>query len=63
MLWLFLLPLLAADFSSGAGNEKIRNFRAAKKLALEVHLEHPYTIYCGCRYEGKKIDLQSCGYV
>jgi len=58
MLALLLLPLLA--FS--AGNESIRNFRQAKKLALELHLEHPFTIYCGCRFEGKKIDLASCGY-
>jgi deoxyribonuclease-1 len=58
MLRLLLLPLLAF----GAGNTTIHSFAKAKKLALELHLEHPFTIYCGCRYEGKKIDLKSCGY-
>ena len=57
-----LLALFLAFSAHAGGNETIRNFREAKKLALEVHLEHPYTIYCGCRYEGKKIDLASCGY-
>ena len=46
----------------GAGNEKIKNFSTAKKIALQIHAEHPYTIYCGCRYVGKVIDLKSCGY-
>jgi deoxyribonuclease-1 len=55
---LFLLPLS----SPAAGNEKIASFREAKRLAAGIHREHPYTIYCGCRYAGKKIDLASCGY-
>jgi deoxyribonuclease-1 len=33
------------------------------KVSLrKIHSFHPYTLYCGCRYEGKKVDLQSCGY-
>jgi deoxyribonuclease-1 len=59
MLWLLLLLPLS---SLGAGNETIPSFSKAKKLALVLHLEHPFTIYCGCRYVGKKIDLKSCGY-
>lgn len=46
----------------GAGNEKITSFTKAKRLALELQKEHPFTLYCNCRYEGKKIDLASCGY-
>ena len=44
------------------GNEKISSFREAKKLASKIHEEHPFTIYCNCRYRGKQIDLASCGY-
>ncbi len=61
--WALLLWL--CSFSSvalGSGNEKIRNFTQAKKLAAKIHAEHPFTIYCNCRYEGKTIDLESCGY-
>lgn len=58
---LFLLLILSMA-SWGAGNEKIPDFSKAKKLAVKIHAENPYTIYCHCRYEGKKIDLQSCGY-
>lgn len=53
-----LLPLL----SFAAGNEGVKNFSMAKKMAQKIHAEHPYTIYCGCKYNGKTIDLRSCGY-
>ncbi len=43
-------------------NERIATFREAKKLALRVHQDHAVTLYCGCRYADRKIDLQSCGY-
>lgn len=55
----------ALSFSSeihAAGNETITSFTQAKKLATQIHKAHPYTIYCGCKYEGKTIDLRSCGY-
>lgn len=44
------------------GNSRILNFNEAKKLAHFIHREHPYTIYCNCRYENKSVDLRSCGY-
>ncbi|MBF0363518.1 MAG: endonuclease [Oligoflexia bacterium] len=44
------------------GNENIDSFSAAKKIINKIQKEHPYTIYCNCKYSGKKIDLQSCGY-
>lgn len=40
----------------------ISAFSQAKKVALRIHRENPVTIYCPCRYEGKTIDLRSCGY-
>lgn len=46
-----------------AGNDTIKNFDRAKRWAYDIHQEHPYTIYCGCKYEKKVIDLDSCGYV
>lgn len=55
---LLMLPSLA----SGIGNEKIRHFRQAKRLANQIHKEHPYTIYCNCRYQDHDVDLESCHY-
>jgi len=43
-------------------NLSIANFNAAKKHARKIHLEHPFTVYCGCKYSGNKVDLSSCGY-
>jgi deoxyribonuclease-1 len=43
-------------------NERIANFRSAKKIAVRIHQDHPTTLYCDCRYSGKKVDLASCGY-
>ncbi len=45
-----------------AGNEKVKNFREARKLAEKIHAEKPFTLYCGCRYEGRKVNFESCGY-
>lgn len=57
VLFFLFLPL-----AFGGGNERIAHFRAAKKIADLIHREHPFTLYCGCRYSGKKVDLQTCGY-
>lgn len=58
------LPLPGfASPAPGAGNEQVKNFSKAKKLAEKIHAENPLTIYCGCRYEKKKVDFQSCGYL
>ncbi len=37
------------------------NFSQAKRIAAEVFAQHPLTIYCGCQFNGKNIDLASCG--
>ncbi len=44
------------------GNQKVENFTEAKKLAVKIHKDHPSTIYCPCKYQGKLVDLASCGY-
>lgn len=36
------------------------NFTQAKKIAGEVFAAHPFTVYCGCRFQNKTIDLASC---
>ncbi|MBF0312219.1 MAG: endonuclease [Oligoflexia bacterium] len=50
------------EIAASQGNQKIDNFGEAKKIINAIHKEHPYTIYCNCRYQGNKIDLKSCGY-
>jgi deoxyribonuclease I len=58
---LFLISAASVAHSQ-TGNHQIANFNFAKKVAREIHKEHQITIYCPCKYEGKTIDLQSCGY-
>ncbi|MBF0297346.1 MAG: endonuclease [Oligoflexia bacterium] len=48
--------------NAATGNENINSFSKAKKIINKIHKEHPYTIYCNCKYSGNKIDLASCGY-
>lgn len=43
-------------------NQEILNFREAKKLARKIHESNPITLYCGCRYVGKQVNLATCGY-
>ena len=49
-------------FAEALGNQIVHNFTAAKKLAIAIHKNHRVTIYCPCRYEGKVVDIKSCGY-
>ena len=56
------LTLLFCSNAFATGNERIRHFPQAKRLALEIHKEHPLTIYCNCHYTDHDIDLESCGY-
>jgi deoxyribonuclease I len=44
------------------GNRAISNFSQAKKLAVKIHQGHQTTLYCGCPYEGKTVDIRACGY-
>jgi len=59
----FSVFLLALLFSSNAHSEAPRTFREAKKLAWKIYAERPVDFYCGCRFQGNRIDLASCGYV
>ncbi len=42
--------------------EPPRSFREAKKIAWTIYAERPVDFYCGCRFEGNRIDLAGCGY-
>lgn len=55
-----LLAIVGSLFTDGI--QPPDNFNAAKKVAREVYADEQVTFYCGCRYEGSRVDLASCGY-
>lgn len=60
-----VMPSPAALTSSGTpprGNERVRDFSAAKRILGELHAARGLTLYCRCRFQGSKIDGESCGY-
>ena len=59
---LFSLDEASARVRRGSRDAIIDTFSEAKKVAPSIHAEYPFTIYCGCTYKGKAIDLASCGY-
>jgi len=59
---IFILLNCALGVSAEAKNERVPTVAKAKKIAAKIHLSHPVTIYCPCRYTGKFVDLTSCGY-
>lgn len=50
-------------FTALPATARIDNFSEAKRVLPLIHASNPVTLYCGCRYSGKYIDLKSCGYV
>ena len=53
------------DTGAGVANppHRLKNFTEAKHLALALFAEHPFTFYCGCRFnDDKEIDLSTCSY-
>lgn len=55
-------PAQSSGSAEPSGNRMIANFRDAKKLLPKIHELNQVTIYCPCRYQGKRVDLKSCGY-
>lgn len=53
LLLCFTLPALASA---------PRTFSEAKKIAWRLYAQQSIEFYCGCRYQGNRVDLQSCGY-
>jgi deoxyribonuclease-1 len=63
-LAILLLSLFVPSLNASTrGNQKVKNFRQAKKLMVEVYKDHRTTFYCDCEYENKKISTQTCGYI
>lgn len=44
------------------GNTTLETFREAKRKISQVFAGHELTFYCGCKYQGKVVNLESCGY-
>jgi len=57
-----LLALLCLLLCLPAAADAPQNFAAAKKIAWRLYAERPSTFYCGCAYDGNRVDLASCGY-
>jgi deoxyribonuclease-1 len=66
LILLFLIissSVFANPFSAkNSGNMKTSSFYKAKKLMKKVYSGHRVTLYCGCKYSGKKINHNSCNY-
>ncbi len=61
-LGISLPDLFASPVDPVRGNTSILNFREAKKIATRLHAGRGLTLYCRCRFTGKKVDGSSCGY-
>jgi len=57
-----IVALLLITTPLFAGNTKIESFSKAKKILAKLYKQHQITFYCGCRYNKKQVDHQSCGY-
>ena len=42
--------------------EPPRTFAEAKKIAWSLYAQQSVEFYCGCRYNGNRVDLKSCGF-
>ena len=62
ILLFFVIQLSSVSFSD-IGNTSIHNFSKSKKILSKIHEEHPITFYCQCKYDVKKPDFKSCGYI
>ena len=60
---LIFLSILFLPVHSFSQNTQITSFSKSKKLLLKVYKENPITLYCGCKFKGKKPNLSSCGYI
>ncbi len=41
--------------------ESPNSFVQSKKIVQQLFRNHPQTIYCGCTYQDKTVNLDSCG--
>ena len=59
---LVVISLSFASLASVTSAAPPQSFAQAKKLAWKLHPEQT-EFYCGCRFQGKQVDLASCGYL
>lgn len=59
---LAIFSLLLSSKSGLAGSVRSFDFSSTKKI-LNKNIKSGETFYTGCRFVGKKVDLESCGYV
>lgn len=63
LFFFFSTDLMAVEkLKNQMGNQKISHFRMAKQKIKNVFSDDQKTLYCGCRYQKKKILWESCGY-
>ncbi|CAM4376641.1 MAG: Nuclease NucM [Legionella sp.] len=58
MRYVFTLIVL---ISSATFADSPNSFTQAKKIAAQLFRAHPHTVYCGCSYQEKSVNLASCG--
>ena len=61
--FLIIISILLLSSHAYAQNTQITSFSKSKKLLLKVYKDNPITLYCGCKFKGKKPNLSSCGYI
>lgn len=50
----------AAEVQSAYGNRYISGFPEAKRVLPKIYSGHQTTLYCGCKYYGKEVNMNSC---
>ena len=58
-----IVAILILSSHASSQNTQISSFSKSKKLLLKVYKDNPVTLYCGCKFKGKKPNLSSCGYI
>ena len=56
------LIVLLCCLVSALAHPAPRTFNEAKKLAWPLYAPQSTEFYCGCKYQGNRVDLASCGY-
>jgi len=59
-LLLFSQTAFSLEALSIKGNRNISNFSEAKKNLHKIHADNQTTLYCGCKYYGKEVNMNSC---
>ena len=60
---LIFISLIIFSSDTYSQNTLITSFTKSKKLLLKVYKDNSVTLYCGCKFKGKKPNLSSCGYI